>query len=271
VEDVSRSGVLRGAHRGQLYTLGASRLTPQPGAAAVLARSYNRGLPATILSVNWSEDMVRASLKHFNCPHHEPVFSCDLAFDEATELATGLIHNRVPGAQGKVNILLALEASTSSHIGGRRESWASVFVGDSVTDLPALVQANIGIVVGSSSSFVAVAKALGVRVRGLRDVEWSELLLPPQRDTAEAPVEVFHADSWNDIGDFLDFAASGAKHSERDDVDQRQTPEGRPGNAKHQQEALSNEEQVKVDVHEDGGAGASAGPTAVASTTAAPR
>jgi hypothetical protein len=61
------SGILRGARRGDLAAAGAA-LALRPGCAAVLQRAAAAGVPAAVVSVNWSTELVVAALRAAGVP-----------------------------------------------------------------------------------------------------------------------------------------------------------------------------------------------------------
>lgn len=83
--------------------------------------------------------------------------------------SSGEIAVQVSGSFGKHQRFLTLKAAA-------RETFASlepptrsmtIYVGDSVTDLLAMLDAEVGIVVGDSSTFDEAASAFGITVRPL--------------------------------------------------------------------------------------------------------
>ena len=160
-----------------------------------------KGAPATVVSINWSSDLVAAALRGLA---HGAVLCNDLEFDaEHGRKSTGRVDvTRVASAAGKVAVQRRLWAERGGTqapqgrgataagsmgpptddgdravAGPGREGWA-VFVGDSVTDLPAMLDADLGIAMppgapaGSSpgglrSSLLELCSAFGVEVRPL--------------------------------------------------------------------------------------------------------
>lgn len=99
-----------------------------------------------------------------------PVTSNDLKYDEHG-VSTGDIAVKVSGSFGKHQHFLNL-ATTARETAGGFEAvprTMSVYVGDSVTDLLAMLDADVGIVVGNSDggAFERVASAFGIAIRPL--------------------------------------------------------------------------------------------------------
>lgn len=96
-----------------------------------------------------------------------PVTSNDLLYDE-DGVSTGDITVKVSGSFGKHQHFLNL-AATARETTGVFETvprTMTVYVGDSVTDLLAMLDANVGIVVGDNDdgAFEKVANAFGIAV-----------------------------------------------------------------------------------------------------------
>jgi DNA-binding transcriptional LysR family regulator len=107
----------------------------------------------------------------------------------------------VQGPHGKLANLRRLLGGAGSSTDS--EAPPSVYVGDSVTDLLAMLEADVGVVVGRSSSLRALARALGVAVLPL-------LAAPPlmavQRDRGRregVPRAIYEAPSLLDLGVYL--------------------------------------------------------------------
>lgn len=101
-----------------------------------------------------------------------PVSSNDLLYDEHG-VSTGEIAVNVPGAFGKHQRFLDIAATARRaandleppFCGTRR--CITMYVGDSVTDILGMLDADVGIVVGNSGTFERVASAFGISVRPL--------------------------------------------------------------------------------------------------------
>lgn len=99
------------------------------------------------------------------------IFSNDLVYDEHG-VSTGEIEVKVSGSFGKHERFLSLAARARETAGASsRSSSASqaktIYVGDSVTDLLAMLDADVGIVVGTSGTFEEAARAFGIAIRPL--------------------------------------------------------------------------------------------------------
>lgn len=82
----------------------------------------------------------------------------------------------------------------------------TIYVGDSVTDLLAMLDADVGIVVGNSGSFEKVARAFGIDIRPLASVY--EAMdgtgeLPRRAAPSGSGQCVYRASQWAEIDVFL--------------------------------------------------------------------
>lgn len=89
-------------------------------------------------------------------------------YDESG-MSSGEIAVLVSGSFGKHRHFLNLEAAARETFVGSEPSTRpmTIYVGDSVTDLLAMLDADVGIVVGDSDTFEKVASAFGIAVRPL--------------------------------------------------------------------------------------------------------
>lgn len=96
------------------------------------------------------------------------VSSNDLVYDE-NGVSTGEIALKVSGSSGKHQRFLTLAATARETLTSYESSPRSmtIYVGDSVTDLLAMLDADVGIVVGDSETFKKVATAFGITIRPL--------------------------------------------------------------------------------------------------------
>lgn len=142
-----------------------------------------------------------------------PVSSNDLVYDRHG-VSTGEIDIRIPGSSGKhrcfrdLAIMARETAGDSEHTGvsmsGQRS--LTVFVGDSVTDLLAMLDADIGIVVGSSGTFAKVATAFGIPIRPLAAAH--EALGGKRGETCDRGLSepdncIYRVSNWAEIDAFL--------------------------------------------------------------------
>lgn len=78
-----------------------------------------------------------------------------------------------------------------------------MYIGDSLTDLLALLEADVGIVIGQSSSLLKIADMMGVQMR--------PLLAYPSSTQAGTQKVLYKAESWVEVGAVLFGANSMAR------------------------------------------------------------
>ena len=117
--------------------------------------------------------------------------------------STGKINVIVDGPNGKLRHFRRFQAEAGRE-GGREGG--SVFIGDSVTDVLALMAADVGIVVGQSGTLRKMLRRLGWEVRPL-------LAFPvkvEEEEGREGGRVVWAAEDWAEIAVFL-FGRRGAE------------------------------------------------------------
>ena len=126
--------------------------TLRSGCASTLNSLAEGGCGLGVLSINWSPELIRATLgAEVRRPYE--VWCNELLED-------GTINLPVPGAAEKQMRIAALVEQAA----GRGPV---VYVGDSATDLLGLIEADVGILIGESRSARRVARKFGVRLEPL--------------------------------------------------------------------------------------------------------
>lgn len=135
------------------------------------------------------------------------VSSNDLVYDESG-MSSGEIAVQVSGSFGKHQRFLNLEAAAREHFASSDPSTRAItiYVGDSVTDLLAMLDADVGIVVGNSGTFEKAASAFGIAIRPLASayeaLDGTEELLR-QGSPDPAGQCVYRVSQWAEIEVFL--------------------------------------------------------------------
>ncbi|KAL1515535.1 hypothetical protein AB1Y20_002157 [Prymnesium parvum] len=145
------------------------------GCVRALSALGSRGCSLGVLSINWCAPLIRAVLAELRLPF-------DLWCNELC--ADGTILLPVAGAAQKREVIAALVARAAGE-------GAVVYVGDSATDLLAMLEADVGILIGESSSARRVARNFGVAI----------VPLPASLDECAVATRgtVFEASSWDDV------------------------------------------------------------------------
>ncbi|CAB1096050.1 unnamed protein product [Ectocarpus sp. CCAP 1310/34] len=169
-----------------------------------LAREIRRYFLAAIIVQREPGETASPRLEG-DCP--ASVSSNDLVFDEHG-VSTGEIAVKIPGSFGKHQRFLDLAAMARESVASSESSprLMTVYVGDSVTDLLAMLDADVGIVVGNSGSFERVARAFGIDILPLASV-YEAMDGRGELPTTGAPLgsgqRVYRASQWTEIDVFL--------------------------------------------------------------------
>ncbi|KAF8066297.1 TH1 [Scenedesmus sp. PABB004] len=204
------AGVLKGLTRADAAAA-AAPIELRPGAAHVLAAAAAAGLRTAVLSVNWSTTLVQEVLRAGGAapggaaapaaggaPGQQApdLRANELAWD-ADGVSSGSIECRVQCARDKG---AAMRELLAEHRGGGAGAGAVVYVGDSASDIPALLEADYGIVIGANALLRRVLAAFGVPLRPLAAAP----LEPPAAggERRGAP-SLYEAASWEEVGAFV--------------------------------------------------------------------
>lgn len=128
-------------------------------------------------------------------------------YDESG-VSSGEIAVQVSGSFGKHQRFLTLEAAAREAFPSSEPSTRpiTIYVGDSVTDLLAMLDADVGIVVGDSRTFEKAAGAFGIAIRPLASaygaLDGTEELR--RRGASDATGQcVYRVSQWAEIEVFL--------------------------------------------------------------------
>ncbi|KAK9720199.1 hypothetical protein K7432_004291 [Basidiobolus ranarum] len=176
---VSKGLALSGVTREELRR-GGSELMLRPHSLEFLkkyAKHSERELH--VLSVNWSKDWIAGALKSIS-EGELSIIANDLEFDK-TGTSTGNILPSVVVAGDKLRAFKKLH---------KPEGTASMYIGDSSTDLECLLEADYGIVVGNNTSLRKKLQVYDIELKPLSQAreyhqskvvysieDWSELMV----------------------------------------------------------------------------------------------
>ena len=198
-ESVEASGLLKGITRNAIKEK-AHFVKLSPACLNVL---HQVKMPLHTISVNWSEDLIHAKLGHVK---HLHILANNFPFKD--DLSTGKIGSTMSTAFDKERAFKELCNCTDMPYE------YSVYIGDAITDLLALLTADIGIVVGKSATMRKVIKAFGITFEPLSDVPQH---LSVNHCHQEGGLKLFRqgqrvlyeANSWNEIG----FSVLGSRYT----------------------------------------------------------
>ncbi|KAL9185121.1 hypothetical protein ACHAXT_002898 [Thalassiosira profunda] len=156
-----------------------------------------QGWGLAVLSINWCPALIDASLVRPVLKRRRSLLQIDSCETEVPIWSNrvdgeGNVALHVPGALAKRDKISELRRRIHSTDGGPS---VIIYVGDSSTDLAALLEADIGIVIGSSSSMLAIAERWGIRIEPLRHrarmADWRKEEM------------LWQVETWHDIDEML--------------------------------------------------------------------
>ena len=166
--------------------------------------SWNIG----VLSINWCPTLIKATLLHSQCERSICTTSTvpdednqTLSLLEGTPVWSNKIDGNghvallVPGAVAKKERILKLQNPNQENQQNLTDRNFVVYVGDSSTDLLALVQADVGVLIHGSSSTIGLATKFGITIRSINDYY-------DESDKFERDI-IWTASNWDEIGLFL--------------------------------------------------------------------
>jgi hypothetical protein len=164
------------------------------------------GWSMAVLSINWSPALIDAclvqpllrSLRLKSRDIEVPIWSNEVDRE-------GVVTLHVAGAMAKRDKIMELKKDIKQ--GCDQTQSVIVYVGDSATDLAALLVADVGIIMGNSSSLIQIAESWGIEIAPLKHRHKHEGF---QRlvgiDTSEESAEkkiLWQVDTWQEIDEAL--------------------------------------------------------------------
>lgn len=200
---VESAGILKGISASDLI-VAAKEVLVKPSAIETIkfaSRNYP-SLEPNILSVNWSGTFLRSIMKHQWPEYRATVHANELQglhngavlLDGVKAVSTGTIERSLTGPTQKGNLLRSLLSVNIDQNHGK----PSVYIGDSLGDLSALLEADIGVVIGTSSSLRKVCSSFGIEMKSLDCI-----VLKDEGSTAMRTKDnrtLYTAESWAHIG-----------------------------------------------------------------------
>ena len=195
LDPVEESTILRGITPQILSDL-AKDVELKPNAAETLSYAMKRlpSVDVNIVSVNWSKKFLQNVLTDRLPAKKYVVHANELAgissLDDTAAAAddavsTGAISRVLTGPDHKRNLMKSL----------RKPGKPTVYIGDSLGDLAALLEADVGIVIGSSSSLRRVCSLYGITIKSVEDLIFMDL---EEKNVPRAAL--YAAESWAHIG-----------------------------------------------------------------------
>lgn len=155
---VIESGVLKGMNLDDIKRAG-ERLILQDGCIdffqKVVKEKENLNVDLHVLSYCWCADLIRSAFSSVGCLNDLSIHSNEFNYQES--ISTGEIVRKMESPMDKVEAFKSILSNRGSN-----EKRLSVYIGDSVGDLLCLLEADVGIVIGSSTSLRRIGKQFGV-------------------------------------------------------------------------------------------------------------
>lgn len=198
-EQVMREGLLKGITKDNIKEVAKQQVTLRSNCGELLQRLANVNVPIHVISSNWSHDLIQESL-----PQHLKqlsIHSNDLQYDNHG-VCDGTFSVLVRDSSDKECILR--QAVRAAHSSSRS---FVVYVGDSINDLLALLEADVGIVIGDDALLQDVMSKHKMELAPLPIA--ASLILQGVITDGELPSfrqsgKLFHATyGWEDIEQFL--------------------------------------------------------------------
>eukprot|EP00980_Cylindrotheca_fusiformis_P001172 scaffold321_cov95-Cylindrotheca_fusiformis.AAC.13 len=168
-----------------------------------------------ILSINWCPSLICALLQphlllpiipeddHAATADNDPAVSTTMPpiWCNTVDTETGEVHLTVPGALAKQQRIIQIrkeESGGAAAAAGEEDCIFVVYVGDSATDLAALIESDIGILIGNSTSARMMAEQWG-------DVSFIPLKQYPTttKETRERKNVIWTTECWSEIASLL--------------------------------------------------------------------
>jgi 2-hydroxy-3-keto-5-methylthiopentenyl-1-phosphate phosphatase len=196
-EQVSASGVLKGLDVSPDDILDLiesddevrSHVELQADCLQVLARQAANDWQLGVLSINWCPSLIHVAVvrplsRRVDKENLSSAVTINVPIWSNAVDEHGIVSLKVRGALAKKACIQKLQPGFV------------VYVGDSSTDLAALIEADLGILIGNCQSAAGTAKRWGIQVLPLS--EWRETtpIIEPEKDTSKV---IWLAESWSEI------------------------------------------------------------------------
>lgn len=194
-DKVSESGVLKGLIASQVSTEEMKQLLERHSITVAIRNRCGHVLSKIhqsdawnlgVLSINWCPSLICASLQpHILSDNKDGIVEMPIIWSNHVDSETGKVSLHVPGALAKRDRISKLQKeNTDSSV---------IYVGDSSTDLAALVEADVGILMGNSESTIRMAEQWGVPFLPLKSYP----------TTKERENVIWTTDCWSDLASLL--------------------------------------------------------------------
>jgi len=182
-------------------------LLNKPDAADMNQSSSNEplcsGWSLAVLSINWCPSLIDAALIQPLLKKRRSILQIEYCDTEIPVWSNrvdeeGVVLLEVPGALAKRDRIKELRRHIHENDENSGSSSIIIYVGDSTTDLAALLEADIGIIIGESSSIMAIAERYGVNIIPLKKRVSSDSI-----ESSREKKILWQVDRWSEIDELL--------------------------------------------------------------------
>lgn len=186
IEHIEESKCYDEISKVSLFNMGKTQAKLHGEAISFLSQILKNNLPVTIISANFSQDIIKGAIS--NIPYNDSinVYSNDLEFGD-NNLTTGNIITNYVVANDKLKLLNSI--CNNNKI---------IYVGDGLTDILCMLKADVGIVYSPGRSFIQDCKEFNVILKPL--ASWTEQDL----NLSENNKTIYFVLNWNDIINWWD-------------------------------------------------------------------
>lgn len=200
-DELIKSCILRGITTAGIRDF-AEKVELMPELLNVLKTLKVLNLTFHVVSLNFSKKLIQSALNQAGGNLPLDVHSNELEFKDG--ICTGNMDKKFLSAFDKEVLLVKIVQNAD------KDSGVSVYIGDSFTDLLALLEADIGLVIGDSKTLHNVCNKFGIHVVPLCYWNYARL----SEKNAESRPVLFSVKSWVEIKNFV---VSFNKQSPKDD------------------------------------------------------
>jgi 2-hydroxy-3-keto-5-methylthiopentenyl-1-phosphate phosphatase len=167
IQKVMDKGLLAGLTREGLRAIGR-KVVKKPGVDRVLSTMRADGVETEILSANWSKALIEGAMGEL-C---DQVITNCLTYD-AAGCSTGSIHLHVVSAQDKLRKFrerkcVPLRQESHTHRQGKEPS-RTLYIGDSISDFLAILDADLGVLIGQNRTAMQTSERFHLPMQELRE------------------------------------------------------------------------------------------------------
>ncbi|MCZ6677294.1 MAG: hypothetical protein O7E52_08595 [Candidatus Poribacteria bacterium] len=194
IERVIEKGFLAGLTEERLRAVGRN-VVKKTGVGRVLASMRTAGVQVEIISANWSKALIEGAMGGL----YDWVITNALVYD-AAGLSTGGIHQHSTSARDKLRHFRqrkCVRPLVPPSPGGQGEPVGqTLYIGDSISDFLAILEADVGVLIGDNRTAMQTIKRFQLPTQQIREGAQFD----PARHYQGT---ILRVDSWATLNDFL--------------------------------------------------------------------